>query len=283
MGSGIIAKIGHIRDGSRSRSGATNINGSLVYIMNKEKCDMKLTAISEGQVIREINYVMNDLKTVDGLYIGCKQISDINDSVAEMMQVKEFYGKTGGRVAMHLIISLNAEESGIENAGNLMLLADDMMSELFPEHQAVYAVHTNTDNLHVHILINSVGLDGKKIHMDNTYIALKLHPTINKIARRYGFTPNEEWERELEAEKLSIVDRKIKLRKLIDLAIEQSTDVDMFVQVLKEGGNAVNVGKYVSIKTPDMSKAMRTYNLGSNYTLDAIKERIANRLEPFEA
>lgn len=283
MGSGIIAKIGHIRDGSRSRSGATNINGSLVYIMNKEKCDMKLTTISEGQVIREINYVMNDLKTVDGLYIGCKQISDINDSVAEMMQVKEFYGKTGGRVAMHLIISLNAEESGIENAGNLMLLADDMMSELFPEHQAVYAVHTNTDNLHVHILINSVGLDGKKIHMDNTYIALKLHPTINKFARKYGFTPNAEWERELEAEKLSIVDRKIKLRKLIDLAIEQSTDVDMFVQVLKEGGNAVNVGKYVSIKTPDMSKAMRTYNLGSNYTLDAIKERIANRLEPFEA
>ncbi len=52
-----------------------------------------------------------------------------------------------------MIISLDKEESGIENAGKLMLLADDLMTELLPENQAVYAVHTNTDNLHIHILI----------------------------------------------------------------------------------------------------------------------------------
>ena len=121
MGSGIIAKIGHIRDGSRSRSGATNINGSLVYIMNKEKCDMKLTAISEGQVIREINYVMNDLKTLDGLYIGCKQISDINDSVAEMMQVKEFYGKTAEEISPRLKIHNATETIEMEDTPTLAI------------------------------------------------------------------------------------------------------------------------------------------------------------------
>ncbi len=282
MGNGIIAKVNHIRDGSMQRSGAKNMSASLIYIMNKEKCDMKLETLSEGQVIREINYVLNDLKTVDGLYIGCRQISNINDAVEEMMQVKEFFGKTGGRVASHMIISLDKEESGIENAGKLMLLADDLMTELLPENQAVYAVHTNTDNLHIHILINSVGLDGRKIHMENDYLTHRLHPVLNKLARKYGFTPNEEWERESEKEKLSIVERKIKLRNLIDLAIENSTDIDMCVQYIRKAGNVVNIGKFMSIRTPEMSKGMRTARLGDNYTLEAIKERIANRLEPFE-
>ncbi|SDB01985.1 relaxase/mobilization nuclease domain-containing protein [Eubacterium oxidoreducens] len=282
MGSGIIAKIKHIKDGSMNRSGVKNMSTSLAYIMNKEKCDMKLSNITEGQVVREVNYVLNDIKTVEGLYIGCRQISDIKFAVEEMMQVKEFYGKTGGRVALHLIISLNEEESGIENAGNLMNLADDLMNELLPENQAVYAVHTNTDNLHIHVLVNTVGLDGRKIHMDNDYLTLKLHPAVNKLARRYGFTPNIEWERELEAEKLSIVERKIKLRNLIDHAIENSTDLDMCVHYLRESGCVVNIGQYMSLRTAEMSKAMRSYNLGNNYTLDAIKERISNRLEPFE-
>jgi len=281
MPKGIVAKIINIKHGSQGRSGSIQIGDSIGYITNSEKCDMKMDQIDMGQVCREVSYVLNDIKTLDGLYIGCRQVSDVSNAVDEMMQVKEFYQKTDGRVAMHGIISLDAEESQIENAGKLMLLVDDLMQELFPEHQVVYAVHTNTDNLHIHFVVNTVGLDGKKIHMDNEFMALKFHPSINKLAVKYGFTPNAEWEKEKEDEKLSIVQRKLALRQLIDRAIEESTDFESFIETLRKGGNTVNVGKYISIKTPDMVKAMRSIQLGDNYSIDSIKSRLKTKFDPF--
>ena len=281
MPKGIVAKIINIKHGSQGRSGSIQIGDSMGYITNSEKCDMKIDQIDMGQVSREVSYVLNDLKTLDGLYIGCRQVSDVSNAVDEMMQVKEFYQKTDGRVAMHGIISLDAEESKIENAGKLMLLVDDLLQALFPEHQVVYAVHTNTDNLHIHFVVNTVGLDGKKIHMDNEFMALKFHPAINKLAVKYGFTPNAEWEKEKEDEKLSIIQRKLALRQLIDRAIEESTDFESFIETLRKDGNTVNVGKYISIKTPDMVKAMRSIQLGDNYSIDSIKSRLKTKFDPF--
>ncbi len=283
MAKGIVAKIINIKNGSQGRSGAVQIGDSIAYITNSEKCDMKMDQIDMSQVSREVSYVLNDLKTLDGLYVGCRQVSDVSKAVDEMMLVKEFYGKTDGRVAMHGIISLDAEESQIKNAGKLMLLVDDLMQELFPEHQVVYAVHTNTDNLHIHFVVNTVGLDGKKIHMDNEFMALKFHPAINKLAVKYGFTPNAEWEKEKEDEKFSVVQRKIALRKLIDRAVEESTDFESFIGWLRKEGNTVNVGKYISVKTPEMVKAMRIVQLGDNYSIDSIKMRLKTKYDPFES
>ncbi len=283
MAKGIVAKIINIKNGSQGRSGAVQIGDSIAYITNSEKCDMKMDQIDVSQVSREVSYVLNDLKTLDGLYVGCRQVSDVSKAVDEMMLVKEFYGKTDGRVAMHGIISLDAEESQIKNAGKLMLLVDDLMQEIFPEHQVVYAVHTNTDNLHIHFVVNTVGLDGKKIHMDNEFMALKFHPAINKLAVKYGFTPNAEWEKEKEDEKFSVVQRKIALRKLIDRAVEESTDFESFIGWLRKEGNTVNVGKYISVKTPKMVKAMRTVQLGDNYSIDSIKMRLKTKYDPFES
>ena len=282
MAKGIVVKILNVKHGSQGRSGSAQIGSSIEYITNSEKCDMKMERNNFSQVGREVNYAINDVKTLNGLYIGCRQISDIDHAVDEMMQVKEFYEKVSGRVAMHVMISLDAEESGIENAGKLMMLADDLMKEIFPEHQVVYAVHTNTDNLHVHLVVNTVGLDGRKIHMDQDFMKLRFQPAINRLAVKYGFTPNEQWEKEKKEERLTIAERKIELRALIDKAIEKSNDFDTFIECLRKEGVSVNVGKFLSLKSINMVKAMRTYQLGSNYTIDAIKERIKTKLDPFE-
>ena len=95
MPKGIVAKIINIKHGSQGRSGSVQIGDSIGYITNSEKCDMKMDQIDMGQVSREVSYVLNDLKTLDGLYIGCRQVSDVSKAVDEMMQVKEFYQKTG--------------------------------------------------------------------------------------------------------------------------------------------------------------------------------------------
>ncbi|MBO5629476.1 MAG: relaxase/mobilization nuclease domain-containing protein, partial [Aeriscardovia sp.] len=89
--------------------------------------------------------------------------TNIKEAVSQMMDTKKFYGKIIGRAALHMCISLPENESNIANSTKLMDLCKDVLNEIFPNNQAVFAIHTNTDNLHVHIIVNSVGLNGKNI------------------------------------------------------------------------------------------------------------------------
>ena len=280
MAKGIVAKIWNISVGSGSRTAAAQISSSIEYIENPEKVGVVLDIDNANLLTNQLTYVTNDVKTMDGLYVGGRHIVDFNNATNEMMQVKEFYGKLGGRVATHGIISLDREESDPKNAGKLMLLLNDFMAELFPEHQVVYAVHTNTENLHVHFVINTVGLDGKKIHMDRSFMKKIFEPTLNKLAERYEFTPNEKWRRDVVVDKVPIAKRKILLRKLIDHAIEQTDDIESFIAYLRADGLEVNVGKHISIEMDDMTRPMRTNQLGENYTPQAIVRRLATKQDP---
>ena len=280
MAKGIIAKIWNISANSNTRSASAQIASSIEYIENPEKVGVVLDIGNANQLNNQLMYVTNELKTMDGLYVDGRHIVDFNNATEEMMRVKEFYGKIDGRVATHGIISLDREESDEANAGKLMLLLNDFMEALFPEHQVVYAVHTNTENLHIHFVINTVGLDGKKIHMDRSFMKKVFEPTLNKLAEKYGFTPNEKWRRDVVEDKVPIAKRKIILRKLIDRAIEQTDDIEAFIAYLRANGLEVNVGKHISVETDDMVRAMRTNQLGENYTTKAIIHRLATKQNP---
>lgn len=279
MAQGIVAKIWNITAAS-GKSASAQISSSIDYIENPEKVGVMLDIDNVNQLNNQLMYVTDEIKTVDGLYVGGRHIMDFDNATSEMMQVKEFYGKLDGRVAMHGIISLSEEESDPSNAGKLMLLLNEFMERIFSEHQVVYAVHTNTENLHVHFVVNTVGLDGKKIHMDRSFMKKTFEPTLNQLAEKYGFTPNEKWRREPVVDKIPIAKRKVLLRKLIDHAIEQTDDVAAFIAYLRADGLEVNVGKHISVEMDDMVKAMRTNQLGENYTTKAIVRRLATKMDP---
>ena len=76
------------------------------------------------------------------------------------------------------------------------------------------------------------------------------------------------------------VQRKILLRGLIDNAIEQTDDFAAFIAYLRADGLTVNVGKNLSLQMEGMSHAMRTGQLGSNYTIEGICSRLASKLDP---
>lgn len=276
---GIVAKIWNIKEGTMGRGAAVQITDSISYITNSEKCDGVIVNDDFMQVGREVSYVINDIKTLQGLYVGGRHISDIQNATNEMMQVKEFHNKLGGRVALHGIVSLPVGESGKENAGKLMMLADDLLEEIFPDHQAIYAVHTNTENLHVHFVVNTVALNGRKIHMDYNFMSKVFDPYLNKLARQYGFSPNMAWEEEKEPDEIKFSDRVIKLRQVVDTAIEWSDDFDSFLHNLRSQGIQVNCGKYLSLRMDGMSRAIRSFRLGSRYTIDAIRDRLLGKRE----
>lgn len=276
---GIVAKIWNIKEGTMGRGAAVQITDSISYITNSEKCDGVIVNDDFMQVGREVSYVINDIKTLQGLYVGGRHISDIQNATNEMMQVKEFHNKLGGRVALHGIVSLPVGESGKENAGKLMMLADDLLEEIFPDHQAIYAVHTNTENLHVHFVVNTVALNGRKIHMDHSFMSKVFDPYLNKLARQYGFSPNMAWEEEKEPDEIKFSDRVIKLRQVVDTAIEWSDDFDSFLHNLRNQGIQVNCGKYLSLRMEGMPRAIRSFRLGSRYTIDAIRDRLLGKRE----
>lgn len=276
---GIVAKMWNIKEGSMGRGTAVQITDSISYITNSEKCDGVIAGDGLMQVGREVSYVINDLKTLQGLYVGGQHISDIQNATNEMMQVKEFHNKLGGRVALHGIVSLPVGESGKENAGKLMMLVDNLLEEIFPDHQAIYAVHTNTDNLHVHFVVNTVALNGRKIHMDNNFMSKVFDPYLNKLARKYGFSPNMAWEEEKEPDEIKYSDRVIRLRQAVDTAIEWSDDFDSFLHNLRSQGIKVNCGKYLSLRMERMPRAIRSFRLGNRYTIDAIRDRLLGKRE----
>ena len=222
------------------------------------------------------------MKTAAGLYVGCRHISDISHATDEMMQVKQFYGKLDGRVATHGIVSLDASESDPRNAGKLMELLNELMEKVFPDNQVVYAVHTNTENLHIHFIINTVGLDGKKIHMDKMFMRQVMEVEVNNLAEKYGFTPNEAWRKEKTKDPLTFPQRKIMLRNLVDIAIEQTDEFDAFVAYLRNEGLTVNVGRNITLQSDEMPFALRSGQLGDNYSISAIKKRLDSKYDPFK-
>lgn len=280
MAKGIMVKVWNVTANAGERSGTAQVKSSIDYIEDMEKVAVKLDINPSEQMKNELNYIVNDIKTVEGLYIGGRHILDYYHATNEMVQVKEFFGKMDGRVAVHGVISLDEEESDEQNAGKLMLLLDEVMEKVFPEHQVVYAVHTNTENLHVHFVINTVGLNGKKIHMDKDFVKGMLQPVVNEMAVKYGFTPNEKWTPEHVPEHIPLPQRKRLLRAFIDNAVEQTDDFASFVAYLRADGLAVNIGKSITLQMEGMAHAMRTGQLGSDYTVEGICRRLSSKSDP---
>ena len=283
---GIVVKIWDIGSGNIKKSERQNLQDSLAYILNPEKVSGEVTLPDDfvsKQMGRECKYVANDIKTVDGAYVGTRNViaDDPAHATDEMMQVKRFYDKIDGRAAVHGMISLPESESDIKNAPKLMQLCEDVMAELYPRNQVIYAVHTNTDNLHIHFIVNAVGLDGRKVHKDRMYIKQKLQPAVNKAAEKYGFTPNDKWCRYYKNNVTHFAEIKMDCRQAIDLAIERAEDFEDFIAQMQSMDYDIRVHKHITVQNEFMDKPIRTHQLGANYTPDAIAERIAHQRDAF--
>ena len=80
MAEGIVIKIWNVKASSSTRSGASQIQSSIDYIENPEKVCIRIADSSQFQIGNELTYVMNDIKTVEGLYVGARHITDIKNA-----------------------------------------------------------------------------------------------------------------------------------------------------------------------------------------------------------
>lgn len=105
-----------------------------------------------------INYIMNPAKVKHGI---CGGVLVNMDAPAEDMAVTaRLYGKDSGVRVRHFIISFSDFDDVKFN--KLGALAHDLASVIATRYQVVYAVHEDTDRLHIHFVFNSVSHYGER-------------------------------------------------------------------------------------------------------------------------
>lgn len=229
-----------------------------------------------------IDYGKNGDKTEKGLLV-----SSINCGVAtayeEMALTKKFYHKEDKILGYHIIQSFDGFETPPANANQIgKQLAEEMWGD---KYQVVICTHVNKQNVHNHIILNSVSfVDGKKYHNSETNIALTREIS-DRLCIENGLkvidTSKSRKEKEIAEKRIDNFNRKDeKMQKVItdiDEAIKSAKKYSDFKLALKAKGysNIKDNGKYLSMKTPYYSRNVRIGKVfGDDYSVEAIKERI---------
>ena len=229
-----------------------------------------------------LHYVENDKKTDQTMYV-----SGINCPKQRayqcMMATKRRYGKLGGNVAYHGYQSFVSGEVTPEEAHAIgMETARRMWGG---DYEIVVTTHLNTDNIHNHIVVNSVSFrTGRKFenHISDHY---KLREISDKVCAERGksvlppskFTGSRK--KDYWVNKNGGMTHRDVLRRDIDSIIKNSTNWEFFKHNLKGFGYEIARNddyKHISVIAKGWKRSVRLDSLGENYTVDAIRQRLDN-------
>ena len=233
-----------------------------------------------------IDYGKNGDKTENGALV-----SSINCGVAttyeEMALIKKFYQKEDGILGYHIIQSFDGFETSPENANKIgQQLSEEMWGDKF---QVVICTHVNKQNVHNHIIINSVSfVDGIKYHNSKTNIAF-IREVSDRLCLENGLsiidTPKSNKEKEIAEKRIDNFNRRDdKMQEVIndiDEAIKSVKKYSDFKFVLSAKGYEIyDKGKCFTVKSPYYSRNIRLKRVfGEGYSLDSIKERIYYKIK----
>lgn len=143
----------------------------------------------DGDVRRLIAYVAGKGKnkgTEKVVSVHGRGISnDYKKAPKKMIGIQKLYGKDKGRRCYHMIVSFG---TGMDDLNLAVLVADEIAYMIFEEmhYQVFYGIHTSTDHLHIHYVINAVNYkSGKKWHQNKCELARFKKNVIGIIDRMF--------------------------------------------------------------------------------------------------
>lgn len=229
-----------------------------------------------------IDYGKNGDKTENGALVSSINCG-VETAYEEMALTKKFYHKEDKILGYHIIQSFDGFETSPANANQIgKQLAEEMWGD---KYQVVICTHVNKQNVHNHIILNSVSfVDGKKYHNSETNIALTREIS-DRLCIENGLkvinTSKSRKEKEIAEKRIDNFNRRDeKMQKVItdiDEAIKSAKKYSDFKLALKAKGysNIKDNGKYFSLKTPYYSRNVRINKVfGDDYSVQGIKERI---------
>lgn len=126
--------------------------------------------INSNNLSNLINYI-NDAKGHNDEIIYFNGIGvNPRTAIRDMELCKKVYCQTRGSQGKHIIVGFNkVEENQLIEKNIIDVVADNIARTIYFHTgcQIVYAVHGNTDNIHIHFALNSVRIsDGYKIQLN---------------------------------------------------------------------------------------------------------------------
>ena len=226
-----------------------------------------------------LKYVANDDKTDKELFvtgINCPSVR----AYEQMMVTKRRYGKMGGNVAYHGYQSFKTGEVTPEEAHKIGLeTARRMWGK---DYEIVVTTHLNTDNLHNHIVINSVSFKTGLKFENHIKDHIHLREISDAVCKEYEKSVIENAKFYSKNKKLYWVHKngglthRDMLKRDVDEAILQSANLDEFCRILKHKGYTFNRDIYTehpSVIANGWERPVRIDSLGEDYTKTRLAER----------
>lgn len=234
-----------------------------------------------------INYGKNGDKTDNGILVSSVNCS-VETTYEEMALTKKFFHKEDDVLGYHIIQSFKGNEVSPKLANQI---GKELAEELWGDkYQIVICTHINKENVHNHLILNSVSfIDGYKYHNSKAQIAF-LKEASDRLCLNYGLsivdTPKANKEKRFRQKNIDYFNRTDeKMQRIItdiDEAIKYAKKYSDFKLILKSKGyeNIKDCGKYLSLKSPYYSRNVRINRaFGEKYSVEGIKERIYGYLK----
>ena len=201
-----------------------------------------------------LEYIQNPDKTEECVLVG--GINCLPDTAFEQMEeTKNIFHKTGKRQGYHLIISFSPEEKVTAEQAMYVLehFAKDVLSD---DYEAVYAVHTDREHMHGHLIWNSVSMTtGKKYNSPKSNWKNHLQPITNKYCDELGLSimpaeysknpkniSRDKWEKEMSMKEIILRDAK--------MCAYAAGNVEHFQYLMRSLGYVFKRGAWMELQAP---------------------------------
>ena len=224
---------------------------AITKILNIQESDGRNPA---SHLKNALEYIQNPDKTEECVLVG--SINCLPDTAFEQMkETKNIFHKTGKRQGYHVIISFSPEEKVTVEQAMYVLehFAKDVLGD---DYEAVYAVHTDREHMHGHLIWNSVSMTtGKKYNSPKSNWKNHLQPITNKYCDELGLSimpaeysknpkniSRDKWEKEMSMKEIILRDAK--------MCAYAAGNVEHFKYLMKRLGYVFKKDAWMEVQAP---------------------------------
>ena len=225
-----------------------------------------------------LEYIQNPDKTEECILVG--GINCLPDTAFEQMEeTKNIFHKTGKRQGYHVIISFSPEEKVTAEQAMYVLehFAKDVLGD---DYEAVYAVHTDREHMHGHLIWNSVSMTtGKKYNSPKGNWKNHLQPITNKYCDELGLSimpaeysrnpkniSRDKWEKEMSMKEIILRDAK--------MCAYAAGNVEYFKYLMKRLGYVFKKDAWMEVQAPGFRYYHKLAKLDEMFSEDMLRHYV---------
>ena len=248
---------------------------AITKILNIQESDGRNPA---SHLKNALEYIQNTDKTEECVLVG--SINCLPDTAFEQMEeTKNIFHKTGKRQGYHVIISFSPEEKVTAEQAMYVLehFAKDVLGN---DYEAVYAVHTDREHMHGHLIWNSVSMTtGKKYNSPKGNWKNHLQPITNKYCDELGLSimpaeysrnpkniSRDKWEKEMSMKDIILRDAK--------MCAYAAGNVEHFKYLMKRLGYVFKKDAWMEVQAPGFRYYHKLAKMDEMFSEDMLRHHV---------